>query len=167
MIKLFYFFVCDRRSKKIIELCKKNDLLGIYEMIKKTCYISWKNFCPEKSICYATENLFCLEQLHKIFFEGGIYIIKSDKKIIACGSFEIKKKIACLKIIFVDIDFQRCGFGIKILQSLEGKIKLSGIKKIIVKANLFAVAFYKKNGYEHKNQMLNYCDDCFVMEKNI
>ena len=98
------------------------------------------------------------------------YIIQSPisielKAVRKKSEFEIKKKIACLKIIFVDIDFQRCGFGIKILQSLEGKIKLSGIKKIIVKANLFAVAFYKKNGYEHKNQMLNYCDDCFVMEK--
>ena len=36
----------------MIELCKKNDLLDIYEMIKKTCYMSWKNFYPEKSIFY-------------------------------------------------------------------------------------------------------------------
>lgn len=151
----------------MIGLCKKNDLLDIYEMIKKTCYLSWKNFYPEKSIFYATENLFCLARLNEIFLENRIYIIKSDEKIIACGAFEIKEKIARLKIIFVDVDFQRYGFGTKILKFLEAKIKFFGAQKIVAKANLSAIAFYKKLGYEHKDQILNYDDGCFVMEKNI
>lgn len=151
----------------MIKLCQKNNLLDIHEMIKKTCYVSWKNFYPEKSICYATENLFCLARLNKIFLENGIYIIKSDKKIIACGTFEMKEKIACLKIIFVDVDFQRYGLGTEILKFLEAKIKFLGAKKILAKVNLSAIAFYKKLGYEHKNQMLSYNDGCFVMEKNI
>ncbi len=151
----------------MIRLCEKNDLQDIYEMIKKMCHISWKNFYPERSICYATENLFCLERLYKIFLDYGIYVIKLDKKIIACGAFEIKEKIACLKIIFVDVVFQRYGFGTKILKFLEAKIKFLGAKKISAKVNLSAIAFYKKNGFEHKNQTLNYDDGCFVMEKNI
>lgn len=150
---------------KMINIITKNELPGVYKLISKTCWISWKNYYPKASIDYAVKNLFCLNRLEKIFSNGQIYGISKDNKIIACGALKVNNKIGILKIIFVDVDFQKCGIGSQIIKFLEDRLVKYGATKSELDSNLSAISFYKKLGYEHKNQVLNYRDGCFVMEK--
>lgn len=148
-----------------MEIINKNELPDIYKLIFKTCWISWKNYYPEASIDYAVKNLFCLNQLEKIFSAGQVYVIKKNNGIVACGALEAQNKVGILKIIFVDVDFQKCGIGSQIIKFLEDRLVKYGATKSELDSNLSAISFYKKLGYEHKNQILNYRDGCFTMEK--
>ena len=149
----------------MIEKINKNELLEIYKLIFKTCCISWKNYYPTTSIDYAIKYLFCLNKLEKVFSDGEIFGIRKDKKIIACGGLEIKKDVGALKIIFVDPIFQKQHFGTSIIKFLEKRLILLLATKAELDANLSAISFYKRMGYEHKNKILNYKDGCFTMEK--
>lgn len=147
-----------------IEMLKETELVQVHQLISITCNISWRDYYPQKSIDYVID-LLNVKTLSKKFLVAHFYCVKELGKIIGCGAIEANKNESVLSVIFVHPDYQRFGVGRKIIQTLEKDSYGLQSNRIEVNASFFAVPFYKKMGYEHKNGELVYNDGCFVMEK--
>ena len=80
-----------------------------------------------------------------------IYIKNKTNSIIAIGRIHIVEntleKIAQIRFMAVDYDFQGLGLGTIILKELEKQAKKKSVHLIILHAREKALKFYKKNGY--------------------
>jgi len=96
------------------------------------------------------------------------YVIEVDEKVIACGAigpYWDSQTESALFTIFVDPDYQGCGYGRKIIETLEADEYFKRAMRIEVAASISAIPFYRKMGYEHKNGELVYSEGHFKMEK--
>ena len=96
------------------------------------------------------------------------YVIKEENKIVGCGAigpYWDSLTESCLFTIFVDPDYQGKGCGRKIIETLEQDEYFKRAKRIEIPASLFAIPFYRKMGYEYKNDKMVFDDGHFALEK--
>lgn len=94
-----------------------------------------------------------LYDIENVYLNNGDFIVGEFRgKVIAMGAFrKIKDGMVEIKRMRVHPDYQRKGFGQKILQELEKRAKEMGYKRATLFTDIIntkAINFYKKNGYK-------------------
>ena len=151
----------------IIERIKESDIPELTKMIKFTCEECFKLYYPQSII----------QKTIKALDEDGIknraswthfYVVKDEDKIIGCGAigpYWGSETESSLFTIFVDPKMQGKGIGKQIIKTLEQDEYFIRAKRIEIPASLFAIPFYLKMGYKHKNGELIFENDNIKLEK--
>lgn len=151
-----------------ISLIKENEFKDTASMIERAVRFSqFSKYYPQIEIENVIKSL-DEEGVKKRASWTHFYIIKENKKIIACGAigeYWGSKTESSLFSIFVDPDYQGMGYGRKIIETLEEDEYFKRAKRIEVPAAMSAIPFYRKMGYEHKNGELIYSEGHFALEK--
>ena len=151
-----------------ISLIKENEFKDTASMIERAVRFSqFSKYYPQIEIENVIKSL-DEEGVKKRASWTHFYLIKENKKIIACGAFGEywgSKTESSLFSIFVDPDYQGMGYGRKIIETLEEDEYFKRAKRIEVPAAMSAIPFYRKMGYEHKNGELIYSEGHFALEK--
>ncbi len=150
-----------------ISIIKDDEIEETSKLIEKTARTCFVDYYPQKEIDKVCESL-NPEGVRKRASWTNFYVIKENKKIIACGaigSYWGSETESSLFTIFVDPDYQGNGYGRKIIETLENDEYFLRAKRIEIPAGMVAIPFYKKMGYDFKNGELIYSDGHFAMEK--
>jgi GNAT superfamily N-acetyltransferase len=121
---------------------EKNDLAAVKDLVDKTI-----------DICYS--NIYCVEavkffkdwhhhdKILKNAKEGYTIILERDGRMVGTGTV-VGNEIAR---VFIEPEFQKCGFGKLIMQKLEEKALSQGINIVKLDASLPSKKFYDLLGY--------------------
>jgi len=85
-----------------------------------------------------------------------MYVVCMDKKIVGCGaisSFWGSQDESILLTIFVLPELQGKGIGRKIVETIEIDEYFLRAKRIEIPASITACEFYKKMGYDYKDEI--------------
>lgn len=151
----------------VIERIKSNEFFETSKLIEKTCKESFKYYYPEK-IINQTINALNEEGVKNRASWTHFYVAKLNNKIVgtgAIGSYWGSETESSLFTIFVDPDFQGKGIGKQIINVLENDEYFLRAKRIEIPASFFALPFYIKCGYKHKNGELIFDEDNIKLEK--
>ncbi len=151
----------------IIEKLKESDIPELRKMIQFTCEECFKLYYPQ-SIIQKTIKALDEEGIKKRASWTHFYVIKDEGKIIGCGAigpYWGSETESSLFTIFVDPAMQGKGIGKQIIKTLEQDEYFVRAKRIEIPASLFAIPFYLKMGYKHKNGELIFEDDNIKLEK--
>ena len=136
-----------------ISILKENEIEEVSKLIEKTVRISFAAYYPQPMI----------EQIVKSLDYAGVkkraswthfYVLKEQNQIIGCGAigpYWDSLTESSLFTIFVDPNCQGKGYGRKIMETLENDEYFLRAKRIEIPAGLVAIPFYKRMGYEYKN----------------
>lgn len=90
---------------------------------------------------------YTMENIEKAWKEVGIYISEKHGFIRGTGRLD---KSGEIRMIYVDPDFHRLGFGKAMVRKIESLAKRRGYRKVYLHALPPAKGFYKKLGYRKK-----------------
>lgn len=151
-----------------IHLIKENQYQSVANVIERSLRFSHFNqFYPQTKI-EALARKMNPDFIKKRASWTHFYVIEIDEKVIACGAVGLywdSQTESALFTVFVDPDYQGCGYGRKIIETLEKDEYFKRATRIEVAASISAIPFYRKMGYEHKNNKLVYSEGHFKMEK--
>ncbi len=151
---------------KIVRI-KDNEYEEVSKLIEKTARICFTDYYPQSEIDAVCSSLDA-EGVRKRASWTHFYVLKEENKIVGCGAigpYWDSETESSLFTIFVDPDYQGKGYGRKIIETLEQDEYFLRAKRIEIPASMYAIPFYKKMGYVHKNNELIYSDGHFAMEK--
>lgn len=151
-----------------IRLIENKDLELCAEMIAQSI-ASMQNFYPARMIAESLAH-FDLQYLKNKMEQSHFYVAVEKNKIIGCGGIDLMKKsenCGVLMGIFVDPNFQKKGVGKAIISTLEKDTLVLECEKILVSSSIPAIPFYRKCGYEHKDNALCFDKNKFWLEKKI
>lgn len=138
----------------------------VHELILLTIdTLNSKDYSPETiKIMKAWQNE---ESLKKKFTEGTYYLALDNTKVVGIGGL-VKDEISTM---FVLPNYGRQGIGRKILEMLEEKAKVLGIKKLSLGSTISAHEFYAKCGYKTIKRAIHKLDgndfEAYEMEKSL
>lgn len=150
-----------------IERLNEKDIPELQKMIQFTCEECFKLYYPQ-SIIQKTIKALDEEGLKKRASWTHFYVVKDEGKIIGCGAigpYWGSETESSLFTIFVDPAMQGKGIGKQIIKTLEQDEYFLRAKRIEIPASLFALPFYIKMGYKHKNGELIVEDGNVKLEK--
>ena len=151
----------------IIEKLKESDIPELRKMIQFTCEECFKLYYPQ-SIIQKTINALNEDGIKNRASWTHFYVVKENNKIIGCGAigpYWGSETESSLFTIFVDPAMQGKGIGKQIIKTLEQDEYFIRAKRIEIPASLFAIPFYIKMGYKHKNGELIFENDNIKLEK--
>lgn len=153
-----------------IEIIKESEIAETCNMIERSCKnSSLTEFYPQDYLDSLIINQ-NFDFIKRRMTWTHFYVMKADNKIIACGAigpYWDSLTESCLFTVFVEPDYQRKGYGRKIVERLEKDEFGLRAKTIYVHSAISAIPFYKKLGYTHKNGKLNYENGHFELEKRL
>lgn len=150
-----------------ISLIREEEIQEVSDLIARTSRKCFINYYPQKEVEKIVESL-NYEGVKKRASWTHFYVIKEDDKIIACGAigpYWDSATESSLFTIFVDPDYQSKGYGRKIMEILEDDEFFKRAKRIEIPASIGAIPFYKKMGYDFKNDQMIFEDGHFALEK--
>ena len=150
-----------------IKLIEENEIDEVCGMIEKTSRESFKYYYPQGLIDEIIGSL-NHEVIKRRASWTHFYVVKVDGKIVGCGAvgpYWGSETESSLFTIFVDPDYQGKGIGKKIIQTLESDEYFLRADRVEIPASLFALPFYIKCGYKHKNGELIFEDHNIKLEK--
>ena len=150
-----------------ISIIKENEIEEVSALIEKTIRTCFPCYYPQQEIDRICASLDCAGVKRRASWTH-FYVIKENKKIIACGAIGPcwdSLTESSLFTIFVDPDCQGKGYGTKIMETLENDEYFKRARRIEIPAGLVAIPFYKKMGYEYKNDEMIFNDGHFALEK--
>ena len=145
----------------------EKDIQEVSDLISKTARKCWVEYYPQTEIEKVCASL-NYEGVKKRASWTNFYVILEDNKIIACGAigpYWDSLTESSLFTIFVDPDYQGKGYGRKIMEILEKDKLFIRAKRIEIPAGIVAIPFYRKMGYEFKNNEMIFADGHFALEK--
>ena len=151
----------------IIERIKESDIPELRKMIQFTCEECFKLYYPQ-TIIQKTIKALDEDAIRDRASWTHFYVAKEEGRIVGCGAigpYWGSETESSLFTIFVDPAMQGKGIGKKIIQTLEQDEYFIRAKRIEIPASLFALPFYIKMGYKHKNGELIFEDDHIKLEK--
>ncbi len=149
-----------------IRIANLNEVSGLFEMIKKSIQGALPNFYPQKFVDKVINEFVNPDALTKRITSGRFYVAIENNQIIGCGCIKEyweNKDESVILTVFVAPEFQNKGIGKRIITTLIND-DIASKKRIVVPAAINAIPFYKKCGFEHVNQELNFHDGDFLME---
>lgn len=124
-------------------------------------------FYPKQSPDYVIQSL-SVEKMKERSTWTHFYVAVIDGKIVgtgAIGAYWGSEIESSLFNIFVDPDYHKQGIGKQIVQTLEADEYGRRAKRIEIPASIPAIPFYKKCGYDFKNDDFVFEDGHFALEK--
>jgi GNAT superfamily N-acetyltransferase len=152
----------------MIEIVKfsKFNLDDVYDLITLTIKKSYPKIYPTEVVNYFLEYHSKSEILCRAK-SGKLFIVKIDQLIIGTGFLDGEE----LGGVYVHPDFQRLGYGIKIVEHLLAIARENKIKKVHLDSTPIAKPMYEKLGFQLISpavQMIGKVPlDYFIMEKII
>ena len=150
-----------------ISIVKDDEIEEVSKVVEKTVRTSFRFYYPQPMIEKIVQSL-SPEVIRRRAGWTHFYVIKEENKIIGCGAigpYWDSLTESCLFTIFVDPDYQGKGYGKKIIETLENDEYFKRAKRIEIPAGLMAIPFYKRMGYEYKNNEMVFDDGHFALEK--
>ncbi len=131
----------ERENISIREF-KSSDLDVIKGLIRRTIELCYCNAYPEEAIRFFKE-WHCADRILKDAKEGYTIVLEKDNQIIGTGTIVDNH----ITRVFVDLAFQRQGFGKVIMRKLEERANSLGIGAVILDASIPSKKFYDSLGY--------------------
>jgi len=151
-----------------IELINENEYEETANMIERSARSSYFSlYYPKCEIDSITKSLNA-EGIKQRASWTNFYVVKENKIIVGCGAIGAywgSETESSLFSIFVDPDYQRKGIGQLIINTLENDEYFRRAKRIEIPASMAAIPFYRKMGYQFKNNELIYSEGHFALEK--
>lgn len=125
-----------------------------YESGKKSRFLLDSRFGEEKF--KQLYDIWIINSLNKKFAQKTYYI-EADEKAIGFVTLQQHEKLGKIGLIATHPDFQGKGFGKKLLYHTENFCIENGITQLEIptqKENIQACAFYKKQGYDIKDEVI-------------
>ncbi len=109
---------------------------------------------------------------HVYFYNQGEFLVGTyEGRIVAMGAFrKTSEKLAEIKRMRVDPDFQGRGFGQIILDELETRALALGYTKLHLDTSVLQIAaqkLYMKNGFRETGREVHRGLECILFEKSI
>jgi len=152
-----------------IRKCTDDDTRTIYKIINESAK-SYKQVVPQHAY---REPQMSMEELLSEMKRIKFYAAVENDEIVGVMGYEFIKDVVLIRHSYIKPNFQRKGFGSRLLEHLEALVKKSGLSKIIIGtcANAFwAIAFYQKHGYKlvenHDAVLRKYYNIPAVQRKN-
>ena len=152
----------------IIERVKEDEIREVAKMCQRSAFESMTPFYAPSVIKECVENALSEEAIAKRISWTHFYVAKIDSRIVGCGAigpFWGSEVESSLFTIYVDVDFQGKGIGKKIIEVLENDEFAKRARRIQIPAAIPAIPFYKKCGYEHRDDKMTFDEGHFEMEK--
>ncbi|MFW9977723.1 MAG: GNAT family N-acetyltransferase [Candidatus Thorarchaeota archaeon] len=131
-----------------IEPAKADDLAEILALVNKTNSEWYKDITPAE-LWY--EPFLTIEQITEMSTSMSFFIQRFKGDIVSVGSFGVRADgVAWIPLMTIRSDFQRRGLGSTLLCYLEGMAIEQKHERVILETDndaVWAVSFYKKNGY--------------------
>jgi citrate lyase synthetase len=120
------------------------DLPEVKYLIDEVTYDTYKSLIPEEGYEYFKDNMWGIDMLKKDAQEGCTIVVKDNGKIIGTGTIVDNY----ISKIYIKPEYHGLGLGKLIVNCLEDKARLNGIRTVFLASNLSAEKFYTKLGYE-------------------
>lgn len=138
-----------------IRLFKEEDAAEVEQLIAETLRKSnskdySKEYIEETILSHSADDL--IERAKC----GHMYVVCDESRIVGCGAvagYWGSETESILLTIFVLPEFQGNGIGRQIIETLEQDEYFLRAKRIEIPASITAVEFYRKMGYDYKNQI--------------
>lgn len=150
-----------------IRLIKDNEFAEACDVMHRSIRKVFPEFYPKGSPDYVIETL-SEEKMRERASWTHFYVAVIDGKIVgtgAIGAYWGSETESSLFNIFVDPDYHRQGIGREIVKTLEADEYALRAKRIEIPASMPAIPFYKKLGYDFKNDDFYFEDGHFALEK--
>lgn len=150
-----------------ISIIEEADIQQVSDLIARTAKKSLTPYYPERAIKKVIKSL-DFEGVKKRANWTHFYVIKENERVVACGAigpYYDSETESSLFTIFVDPNFQGKGYGRKIIKTLENDEYFKRAKRIEIPSSIAAIPFYKKMGYDFKNNEMIFKDGHFALEK--
>lgn len=112
---------------------------------------------------------------HQVREGAKYFLVYQDSRPIGYFSYEIREEEAFMSKVYILEDYRRQGVGNKCLSFVQEQASGNHLKALSIavnKSNKSAIDFYKKNGFEHVDEVAvdiggGYVLDDFTMRKGI
>ncbi len=151
----------------VIEIIKDDEFEETCELMARSSRKAFLPYYPASEVERIVESL-SPERMKSRAEWTHFYVAKIDDKIVGCGAIgpywgsEIESS---LFNIFVDPDLQKKGIGREIIRVLENDEYAKRATRIEIPASIPAIPFYKKVGYNFKNDTMIFDEGHFALEK--
>ena len=142
-------------EKMCIRRFQNGDEAEVSDVICTTLSISNRNDYPPEFIQENIES-HSPEVIKERAEESHFYVVTADDKIIGCGGitgYWGSTTESYLTSIFVLPQYQHCGIGKRIMETLEADEYFKRAWRTEIGSSLTAVEFYRKLGYQYKNNI--------------
>lgn len=121
----------------------ESDLKSIHELIHYTIDVSYSPVYPPRAVQFF-KDLHTEANIIERHQKGDIFVMEKDGKLIGTGSIVDDEIFG----VFVNPVFQHKGYGKSIMQEIENKAFINGIRKVSLSISLPSSRFYESLGYE-------------------
>ncbi len=150
-----------------IRLIKDNEFEVTCAMMEHSVRANFTPYYPASEIERVVEAL-SPERMRSRATWTHFYVAIHDSVIVGCGAigaFWGSETESSLFNIFVDPEYQRKGIGRKIVETLEADEFALRAKRIQIPASIPAIPFYKKMGYDFRDDKMIFDEGHFELEK--
>ena len=130
------------RKNPILRTFQKTDLEAVRALIHRTIDAAYTGVDPPRAVVFFKQ-YYSKEKILERSRDGEIVVLACGGKAVAMGSI-LEGEICG---VFVDLDFQRAGFGVRLMQELERRVSASGRKEAELSVSLPSRGFYERLGY--------------------
>ncbi|MBT6519077.1 GNAT family N-acetyltransferase [Candidatus Woesearchaeota archaeon] len=137
-----------------IENLKADELISVLKLVQNTYGEFNLNEGSKKAVLnyLAVHDSKNVSEL-KPFFLGSTFVAKINNKLVGMIRVQWPDKIVQL---FVDGNFHRKKIGTKLIKKVETEFLKKNAERIYIRASLFSIKFYKKNGFFETEKIQNY-----------
>ena len=146
-------------GKRVIRLVKRDDLEATLSVINETNRVSYKAIIPPERF---KDPFMSLDKLEGEAKRMDFFLCEEDDQAIGVGALEERgSSIGVIYRLYVLPAFQRSGVGSALLSHIERHARGLGISEILVWTDsraVWAVSFYKRQGYAEVEPAIRYAD---------
>lgn len=146
-------------GKRVVQQVKKDDLETVLAITNETNRVSYKTIIPPERF---KDPFMSLDELAGEVERMDFFLCEEDGQAIGVGALaERGSSIGVIYRLYVLPAFQRSGMGSTLLSHIERHARGLGISEILVWTDskaVWAVSFYKRQGYAEVDSTVRYGD---------
>jgi len=122
---------------------RETDLVAVARLIQRTIDASYSGGYPFRAVQFFKE-FHSPAKIMERHRQGDLLVVEREGRLIATGAIVG----ADIFGVFVDPEFQRCGYGGSLMSELDTKAKARGFTASKLSVSLPSVSFYQTLGYD-------------------
>lgn len=130
-------------NKATIRGFRETDLVALARLIQRTIDASYSGAYPFRAVQFFKE-LHSPAKIMERHRQGDLLVVEREGRLIATGVLVGGDIFG----VFVDPEFQRCGYGRSLMRELESKAKAWGFAASELSVSLPSIGFYQSLGYD-------------------
>jgi len=152
----------------MIRKAGENDVGQILHVINYTNQLFYSEIIPKE---YFKEPVLSRTELELLLEKQQFYVYETNDVVIGVASLERISEIdGMVHWVYVLPEYEKRGVGTSLMNAMEREAKRTGLKTLTLFANAqahWAIAFYKKLGYETAGNRERLCGEDVIFKKTV